>query len=55
VQIYEQFRTWTTQQPAGGRAPDLLDRYQAVLAAEGLSAAKIEHHLRVITKQGPRL
>jgi SAM-dependent methyltransferase len=55
VQIYEQFRTWTTQQPSGGRDPDLLDRYRAVLAAEGLSAAEIERHIRVITEQGPQL
>jgi SAM-dependent methyltransferase len=55
VQIYEKFRTWTTQQPSGGRDPDLLDRYRAVLAAEGLSAAEIERHLRVITEQGQRL
>jgi len=55
VQIYEKFRTWTTQQPSGGRAPDLLDRDRAVLAAEGLSAAEIERHLRVIAEQGPRL
>jgi SAM-dependent methyltransferase len=55
VQIYEKFRTWTTQQPSGGRAPDLLDRYRAVLAAEGLSAAEIERHLRVISEQGQRL
>jgi SAM-dependent methyltransferase len=55
VQIYEKFRTWTTQQPSGGRAPDLLDRYLAVLAAEGLSAAEIERHLRVITEHGQQL
>lgn len=55
VQIYEKFRTWTTQQPSGGRDPDLLDRYRAVLAAEGLSAAEIERHIRVITEQGPQL
>ena len=55
VQIYEKFRTWTTQQPSGGRDPGLLDRYRAVLAAEGLSATEIEHHLRVITEQGQRL
>jgi 2-polyprenyl-3-methyl-5-hydroxy-6-metoxy-1,4-benzoquinol methylase len=55
VQIYEKFRTWTTQQPPGGRAPDLLARYRAVLAAEGLSAAEIEHHLRVITEHRQRL
>lgn len=54
-QIDEQFRTWATQQPSGGRDSDLLDRYRAVLAAEGLSAAEIEPHLRVITDQGPRL
>jgi SAM-dependent methyltransferase len=55
VQIYEKFRTWQTQQPSGGRAPDLLDRYRAVLAAEGLSADEIERHLRVIAEQGQRL
>ncbi len=55
VQIYEKFRTWATQQPSGGRAPDLLDRYRAVLAAEGVSAAEIAHHLHVITEQGQRL
>jgi SAM-dependent methyltransferase len=55
VQIYEKFRTWTTQQPSGGRAPDLLDRYRAVLATEGLSAAEIERHIHVITEQGQRL
>jgi 2-polyprenyl-3-methyl-5-hydroxy-6-metoxy-1,4-benzoquinol methylase len=55
VQIYEKFRTWTTQQPSGGRAPDLLARYRAILAAEGLSAAEIERHLRVITAHGPQL
>jgi len=55
VQIYEKFRTWTTQQRSGGRDPGLLDRYRAVLAAEGLSATQIEHHLRVITEQGQRL
>jgi 2-polyprenyl-3-methyl-5-hydroxy-6-metoxy-1,4-benzoquinol methylase len=55
VEIYEQFRTWTTQQPSGGRAPDLLARYRAVLAAKGLSAAEIDRHLRVITEQGPEL
>jgi 2-polyprenyl-3-methyl-5-hydroxy-6-metoxy-1,4-benzoquinol methylase len=54
-QIYEQFRTWATQQPSGGRDSDLLDRYRAVLAAEGLSAAETERHLRVITEQGQRL
>lgn len=55
VQIYEKFRTWTTQQPSGGRDPSLLNRYRAVLAAEGLSAAEVERHLRVITEQGQRL
>ena len=55
MQIYEKFRTWTTQQRSGGRDPGLLDRYRAVLAAEGLSATQIEHHLRVITEQGQRL
>jgi hypothetical protein len=55
VQLYEKFRIWQTQQPPGGRAPDLLDRYRGVLAAEGLSAAEIARHLRVITEQGQRL
>ena len=55
VEIYEKFRAWTTQQPSGGRDPGLLDRYRAVLAAEGLSTTEIEHHLRVITEQGQRL
>jgi 2-polyprenyl-3-methyl-5-hydroxy-6-metoxy-1,4-benzoquinol methylase len=55
VQIYEKYRTWTTQQPSGGRDPERLERYRAVLTAEGLSAAEIERHIRVIAEQGPRL
>jgi SAM-dependent methyltransferase len=55
VQIYEKFRAWTTQQPSGGRDPSLLERYRSLLAAEGLSAAEIERHLRVITEQGQQL
>ena len=55
VQIYEKFRTWTTQQPFSGSDPGLLDRYRAGLTAEGLSAAEIDRHLRVITEQGQQL
>jgi SAM-dependent methyltransferase len=55
VQIYEKFRAWTTQQPSSGRDPGLLERYRAVLTDEGLSAAEVERHLRVIKEQGQQL
>jgi SAM-dependent methyltransferase len=55
MQIYEKFRAWTTQQPSSGRDPSLLERYRSVLAAEGLSTAEVERHLRVITEQGQQL
>jgi SAM-dependent methyltransferase len=54
-QIYEQFRTWATQQPSRGCDSELLDRSRAVLPAEGLSAAENERHPRVITEQGQQL
>src|SRR5215510_13860579 len=54
-QIYEHFRTWATQQPSRGRDSDLLARYLAVLAAEGLSAAEIAPRPRVITEQGQQV
>jgi SAM-dependent methyltransferase len=55
VQIYEKFRAWTTQQPSSGRDPGLLERYRAVLTDEGLSAAEVKRHLRVIKEQGQQL
>jgi 2-polyprenyl-3-methyl-5-hydroxy-6-metoxy-1,4-benzoquinol methylase len=55
LQIYEKFRIWATTQPFGVGDLDRLDRYRAVLAAEGLSATEIERHLHVIAEQGQQL
>jgi SAM-dependent methyltransferase len=55
AQIYEKFRAWATQEPSGRRDPDLLERYRAILAAEGLSAAEVERHVGVIAEHGQQL
>ena len=46
VHISETFRTWMTLQPSGGRAPNLLNRYQGALAPERLSVVAIERNFR---------
>lgn len=55
VQIYEKFRAWVTKQPAEVQGPEALNRYRAVLAAEGLSSAEIERSLAVIENQAQTL
>ena len=55
TQIYEKFRAWLSKQAPDGQKGAVLDRYRAVLAAEGLSPAEIDRHLKVIAEQGQQL
>jgi 2-polyprenyl-3-methyl-5-hydroxy-6-metoxy-1,4-benzoquinol methylase len=62
-QVYERFRAWVTRQPPTpvqqtadtAKQPDLLTRYRAMLAAEGLSPAEIDRQIGVIESSGDRL
>lgn len=53
-QIYEKFRAWRTQQPSAPQT-EILERYRALLAGEGLGAVEIDRQVRIITEQGQRL
>jgi SAM-dependent methyltransferase len=55
VQIYEKFRAWFNMLPPQGQPENPLDQYRKVLAADGISAAEIERHIRIINEQGQRL
>jgi SAM-dependent methyltransferase len=54
VQIYEAFRAWVNRQPPVDM-PTALDRYQKVLAEQGLDAAEVQRQVRIIAEQGNRL
>jgi SAM-dependent methyltransferase len=53
-QIYEKFRAWRTQQPSAPPT-EILEKYRALLAGEGLAAVEIDRQVRIITEQGQRL
>ncbi len=53
-QIYEKFRAWRTKQPSAPQT-EILEKYRALLAGEGLAAVEIDRQLRVITEQGQLL
>jgi SAM-dependent methyltransferase len=50
--VYQRFRAWATAQQS--RA-DLIPRYRAKLAADGLAPAAIDDEIKIITDQGQRL
>ena len=50
-QIYEKFRAWRTKQPSAPQT-EILEKYRALLAGEGLAAVEVDRQLRVITEQG---
>jgi len=55
-QTYARFREWAGRQPPdtpGG--PDIVQRYRAKLAADGLAAAAIDREIAVIVEQGQRI
>jgi len=53
VEIYQRFRGWITRQPRDVQtAIDVIDRYRAKLAADGLSADAIDAEIKVIVEQG---
>ena len=62
-QVYERFRAWATRQPptpapqTSNSAPvtDILTRYRAVLAAEGLAPTEIDRQIAIIQTGGDRL
>jgi len=53
-QIYEKFRAWRTRQPPAPQT-EILEKYRALLAAEGLAAVEIDRQVRIVTEQGQRL
>lgn len=55
VQIYERFRAWINALPPQGQPENPFDQYRKVLAADGLNAAEIERHIRIVNEQGQRL
>jgi SAM-dependent methyltransferase len=53
---YQRFRGWITRQPREVQtAPDVLDRYRAKLAADGLSPDAIDAEVKIIVEQGQTL
>jgi SAM-dependent methyltransferase len=54
--VYQRFRDWITRQPREVQAaPDVIDRYRAKLAADGLSGDAIDDEIKVIVEQGQTL
>jgi SAM-dependent methyltransferase len=54
--VYQRFRAWASGQPQDTQAgPELMQRYRAKLAADGLSPAAIDEEIKIVTEQGQRL
>jgi SAM-dependent methyltransferase len=54
VQIYEAFRAWVSTLPRDEQ-PGAMQRYEKVLADQGVAAAEAQRRIRVIREQGQRL
>lgn len=53
---YQRFRDWITRQPRDVQsAPDVIDRYRAKLAADGMAPDAIDNEIKIIVEQGQTL
>lgn len=52
--VYQRFREWVVQQ-GGPPGPDVIDKYRAKLAKDGLSQEVIDREIKIIVEQGQRL
>jgi SAM-dependent methyltransferase len=54
-QIYDRYLTWLFGVPVEQRDADLLKRYRAALAQQGVTAAEIDRQIAIIERDGRRL
>jgi 2-polyprenyl-3-methyl-5-hydroxy-6-metoxy-1,4-benzoquinol methylase len=55
-EVYSRFRAWLGRlSRAEQTAPDLIDKYRAKLAADGLSQNAIDEEIKIVVEQGQRL
>lgn len=55
TQIYNEYIQWLSSLPPDQRGPDMAPKYQAALAAKGMSPAEIERRLDIVDREGQRM